>query len=64
MVRNFRTNISETVRLMDFSSHTFDSAYTNWLHENEIISRRHGFVRPRIIKGKRRRRLLSLVKLY
>lgn len=50
MIRNFRMNISENARLIGFSSHIFASAYTNWLNEIQIISRRHGFGRLCIIK--------------
>ncbi|GBL74750.1 hypothetical protein AVEN_243618-1 [Araneus ventricosus] len=62
MARRLGMSITETVRLVGCSRSAFVSIHAKWINDGDTSSRRQGVGRPRVIKGKGRRRLSRLVK--
>ncbi|GBL92835.1 hypothetical protein AVEN_4541-1 [Araneus ventricosus] len=61
MARSLGTSITETARLVGCSRSAVVSIHTKWINDGDTSSRGQGVGRPRVIKGKGRRRLSRLI---
>ncbi|GBO45683.1 hypothetical protein AVEN_205740-1 [Araneus ventricosus] len=62
MAQRLGRSITETARLVGCSRSAVVSIHAKWINDGDTSSRCQGVGRPRVIKGKRRRRLSRLEK--